>query len=331
MDLKQKVSESSLSQIILVKDKTRIFTPAWTKFTGREMSHLEEDGWHELVHPDDNEYCCDVWAEIIESKPNHNFEARIKRIDGEYRYFYITTTSVVYKEEQAILANFQDITDSDASKRQNFKDLERFMDQWKHDPQGLCSFVGKAMGRISHRHVPDLFFSIGTSYFAYKEICSRIDFLYDHYEEISKGQKARILRTMVCVDKQDEIVCLHNIRREVRNPMHLMLLRDEWDEGSGFSVRPYVLDGKPSNYLAKIYHRTNSLPIFSTVAARQSYVDFPLFLPDISFWNFMCPCDCLHGVKVPGTPENSLGFFDVKETQRVAELIIEGSNLVGWR
>ncbi len=80
-----------------------------------------------------------------------------------------------------------------------FDDLERFMSDWKNDPVGFCNFVGRAIAHLANRNMPDLYFAIGTAYFASQLICDRIECLCVDNDRIG-GQRAQILKELVKVD-----------------------------------------------------------------------------------------------------------------------------------
>jgi hypothetical protein len=337
MELSQKLTDNSLSHVIVLKNRRHVYTPAWTKFAGQSIEHWSDNGWHKLVHPEDNEGCNEIWQKVLDSIESEDrnvplhFDVRLKRQDGEYRYFFVKINLVEYEKESALHAEFRDITDCQIAQKYSFRDLERFIEEWKHSPKALCSFAGKAIGCLSYDYLPDLVSAIGTSYFSKKSICSRIDFLYGQkdsgFAPLIQCQKTDILQEITKVDVCDDVVCIHDISR--KNALHLMLIRDIYDGSSIFSVRPFVVGGKPEGYLAKLHQETQLDLSFEAIAERQSYDEYPLFYPDQEFWNFKAPRDCaLQGVQIV---DYSKGFSDLKATQQVARLIIEGSNLVGWR
>ncbi len=60
----------------------------YKNFIGREK--VEQQGgkaWFNALHPDDREYCLDIFKDAFESHKSFTMEYRLKRRDGEYRHF----------------------------------------------------------------------------------------------------------------------------------------------------------------------------------------------------------------------------------------------------
>ena len=59
--------------------------PGWSQFTGQTFDEYEGRGWSEAIHPDDREYCRQMWAAALEHKKPLQMEDRVRRADGEWR------------------------------------------------------------------------------------------------------------------------------------------------------------------------------------------------------------------------------------------------------
>ena len=69
-------------------------SPRWYEYTGaRPNEHLGQ-GWTGVIHPDDLEGVREAWRIATESGGALDYEARLRRNDGEYRWFKMTGEAV---------------------------------------------------------------------------------------------------------------------------------------------------------------------------------------------------------------------------------------------
>ena len=59
----------------------------WCEYTGLTSDRLLGDGWRSAVHADDLQLLHDAWTVIRSSGNEGEIEARLRRFDGEYRWF----------------------------------------------------------------------------------------------------------------------------------------------------------------------------------------------------------------------------------------------------
>jgi PAS domain S-box-containing protein len=59
---------------------------AWCRLTGQTLAELANSGWLNAVHPDDREAARDAWNSALAGSTPYNFEYRLRRADGEYRW-----------------------------------------------------------------------------------------------------------------------------------------------------------------------------------------------------------------------------------------------------
>jgi PAS domain S-box-containing protein len=86
----------------------------WYNYTGQDPTlPLTVERWTELVHPDDLDAAVKTWLNHWETKTEHDNYFRLKRKDGEYRYFYCHAVPIL--NEDGSFKHFQgfniDITD----------------------------------------------------------------------------------------------------------------------------------------------------------------------------------------------------------------------------
>jgi len=69
--------------------RTEFRNPAWLDYAGVKAQDGGREGWSDRVHPDDKENCATAWAEILASGAAGEIDARLRRSDGEYRWFRV--------------------------------------------------------------------------------------------------------------------------------------------------------------------------------------------------------------------------------------------------
>jgi len=62
------------------------FNKRWLEYVGVPMDHLEGWKWTASIHPDDVAGMVDKWRACLVSGEIFEYEARVKRADGEYRW-----------------------------------------------------------------------------------------------------------------------------------------------------------------------------------------------------------------------------------------------------
>src|SRR6202045_73159 len=61
----------------------------WYEYTGLTLEQGQGWGWKVVVHPDDLERLVREWLALVEARKPGELETRIRRYDGEYRWFLI--------------------------------------------------------------------------------------------------------------------------------------------------------------------------------------------------------------------------------------------------
>ncbi|MGC1414379.1 MAG: PAS domain S-box protein [Candidatus Acidiferrum sp.] len=59
----------------------------WVDYTGMTLEQAVGSGWNRMVHPDDIERVLSKWRKLIEEGKPREIESRLRRSDGEYRWF----------------------------------------------------------------------------------------------------------------------------------------------------------------------------------------------------------------------------------------------------
>src|SRR4030095_13183452 len=95
----------------------------WLQFTGRTLEQESNEGWLEIVHPDDVKKCIDNYNASFKEQKRFYTEYRLRRYDGEYRW--IADNSVPrFSAECEFLGFISACMDIDDQKRFREKILE---------------------------------------------------------------------------------------------------------------------------------------------------------------------------------------------------------------
>lgn len=63
------------------------FNKQWYEFTGLSFEETKAEGWARVLHPDDYERTWKVWNHSLKTGKTYQIEYRMRRHDGEYRWF----------------------------------------------------------------------------------------------------------------------------------------------------------------------------------------------------------------------------------------------------
>lgn len=76
------------------KGKTEWCNQQWLEYTGLTQAEAVEDGWLNVIHPDDHKILRESFQEAIAAGNSLRLEHRIRRHDGDYRWFILETKPV---------------------------------------------------------------------------------------------------------------------------------------------------------------------------------------------------------------------------------------------
>ncbi len=68
--------------------------PSWAAYTGQTPAQYTRWGWLEAVHPDDRARNRELWDLAVGARVPCNYEHRLRRHDGQYRYFSVRAVPV---------------------------------------------------------------------------------------------------------------------------------------------------------------------------------------------------------------------------------------------
>jgi PAS domain S-box-containing protein len=162
-DIKQ--SEARLRKIIdtiptlawcgLPNGSKEFFNQRWHDFTGLSPEEANGTGWKVAVHPDDLEKLTDTWFRFVASGQPGEVEARLRRSDGEYRWFLFRAEPL--RDEHGNVINWYgtntDIEDrkrAEEKLRQDEMELRQITDAIPQtimvlDPDGTAVYANQSM------------------------------------------------------------------------------------------------------------------------------------------------------------------------------------------
>jgi len=75
--------------------------PSWAAYTGQSPEQYQRRGWLDAVHPEDRAPNLALWERAVAARGPCEYEHRLRRHDGQYRYFSVRAVPV-FTDEGAI-------------------------------------------------------------------------------------------------------------------------------------------------------------------------------------------------------------------------------------
>ncbi len=63
------------------------YNAGWYEYTGTTFEQTKNEGWNNVLHPEDQERAWEIWRHSIKTGEPYEIEYRFRRYDGEYRWF----------------------------------------------------------------------------------------------------------------------------------------------------------------------------------------------------------------------------------------------------
>jgi PAS domain S-box-containing protein len=74
----------------------------WCEYTGLSVDEAYGRGWQTAIHPDDLPELLERWRSILASRESREMEARLRRFDGEYRWFLFRINPLIDASGQVV-------------------------------------------------------------------------------------------------------------------------------------------------------------------------------------------------------------------------------------
>ncbi len=127
--------------------------PSWAAYTGQTPEQYQGRAWLDAVHPDDRVYSQAVWQRAVAARAPCEYEHRLRRHDGEYRYFSVRRVPV-FADDRSIrewAGINTDITQRKLTEQslrdgvRQFRELADAMPQivWGARPDGLFDYYNR--------------------------------------------------------------------------------------------------------------------------------------------------------------------------------------------
>jgi len=120
--------------------------PSWQAYTGRTFEETRGAGWIGSIHSDDAANAVRVWTEALKERSLYETEYRIRRYDGEYRWFTVRAVPILEQDGRVRewVGTCTDLTKRrDAEEKLKHKELELQRSQ-------RLDAVGRLAGGIAH-------------------------------------------------------------------------------------------------------------------------------------------------------------------------------------
>jgi PAS domain S-box-containing protein len=146
----------AIAQVIWTADSAgdmAVEQPSWAAYTGQTFARYHRRGWLDAVHPDDRASYLAAWERAVTATSPFELEHRLRRHDGEYRYFSARAVPVL-ADDGAIrewAGIHTDITERKLTEQtlrdgaRQFRELADSMPQivWEADPDGHFDYYNR--------------------------------------------------------------------------------------------------------------------------------------------------------------------------------------------
>ncbi|MFZ4729698.1 MAG: PAS domain S-box protein, partial [Pseudanabaena sp.] len=178
------------------------FNKTWLDFTGRTMEQELGNGWAEGVHPDDLQFCLDVYTTSFDMHQSFEMEFRLRRFDGEYHWMLDTGIPRFAADGEFLgyIGTCTDISDRKAVE-QEILEKQKFIQKiaeaspnilYLYDPQEQCNVYSNREIASVLGYTPTEIKTMGGSLFANLMHPEDLAKISDYYQQIEAAQEGEI-------------------------------------------------------------------------------------------------------------------------------------------
>lgn len=146
----------AIAQVVWTRDSVGdmvVEQPSWAAYTGQSFGQYVGLGWLDAVHPDDRTATVLAWERAMATQAPYEIEHRLRRHDGEYRYFSVRAVTVL--DDEGVVVEWAgihtDITERKLTEQtlrdgaRRFRELADSMPQivWEADPAGRFDYYNR--------------------------------------------------------------------------------------------------------------------------------------------------------------------------------------------
>jgi diguanylate cyclase (GGDEF)-like protein/PAS domain S-box-containing protein len=112
----------------------------WCDYTGQPQEQQLDYGWLEYVHPEDQQALVEAWATSVKTGDELHINFRIRRKDGEYRWFDTRATAQRNSQGDVLrwLGSNTDITEFELTRQALTNSEQRFHAAFDYAPLGMA-------------------------------------------------------------------------------------------------------------------------------------------------------------------------------------------------
>lgn len=138
-----------------VDGAAHFFNQPWLDYSGMSLDQAVDWGWTTVLHPDDESSVLDHWRSVLTSGQRCEIEMRMRRFDGEYRWFLVRANPC-FEESGRILrwygtsTDIEDLRRAEQSRRASEDHIREIVDSipghvFTYTPSGETEFVNRPL------------------------------------------------------------------------------------------------------------------------------------------------------------------------------------------
>jgi hypothetical protein len=132
---------------------SEFFNERWLDYTGLTLDEARDRGWKVAIHPDDVNGLVEYWQSVVASGEPGEIEARLRRFDGEYRWFLFRSSPLCEESGKVVKwygtnTDIEDRRQAEQALRARERDLALIIETipalvWCSDSGGELTYVNQ--------------------------------------------------------------------------------------------------------------------------------------------------------------------------------------------